>query len=125
MSSLPPSSDEVQTEQKRRAAIRELGKRHPANLLAYVKCIDAKSGEQFEFHLDDSKHDWFWQRAILDWWLEDLQTLVLKARQLGITWLACGLALWVLLTKPGSRVLAVSINQDEATKLVCRVWDMY
>ena len=51
--------------------------------------------------------------------------LVLKARQIGITWLGAGYGLWKLLTKPGTRVLVVSINEDEAIKVVNRLWDMF
>ncbi len=53
------------------------------------------------------------------------KTVVLKARQLGITWLAGGFALWHLLFRPGTRVLAVSINEKEASKLVRRIWAQY
>jgi hypothetical protein len=61
----------------------------------------------------------------VDEWLANPLNLVLKARQLGITWLAVGYALWKLLTKPGTRVLIVSINEDEAIKVVNRMFDMF
>jgi hypothetical protein len=51
--------------------------------------------------------------------------LVLKARQIGITWLGAGYGLWKLLTMPGTRVLVVSINEDEAIKVVNRIFDMF
>src|SRR4030095_14747105 len=68
---------------------------------------------------------WFWQRGVLDGWMEYPLSLVLKARQIGITWLASGYALWKLLTMPGTRVLVVSINEDEAIKVVNRFFDMF
>lgn len=102
--------------------------RHPAYLLKHCKGVDAKTGENFEFHVGDESveagHGWSWQREILDWWMVSDKTAVLKARQLGITWLASGLALWYLLFRPGTKVLAVSINEDEAAKVVNRTYDL-
>jgi hypothetical protein len=108
---------------------------HPAGLLDHVKCIDAKTGETFEFQLREpcehpvnEVHDgccWYWQRFLLDSWMGHALNLVLKARQIGITWLGVGYALWKLLTMPGTRVLIVSINEDEAIKVVNRLYDMF
>ena len=68
---------------------------------------------------------WPAQRALL----HDMQTeprlLILKARQLGISWLACAYALWLCLSKPGRVVLAFSKGQDEANELNRRVTVMY
>ena len=100
-------------------------RKHPANLLQYVRCVDAKTGETFEFQLHDEKAGWYWQRGLLDGWLASEKSIDLKARQIGITWLGGGLALWKLLFVAGSRNLAVSINEAEAAKLVNRCWDMY
>lgn len=97
---------------------------HPAALLDHVKCIDATSGESFEFQLLNDTDPWYWQRKVLDSWLAARMSIVLKARQLGITWLAAGLALWTVLYKPGTRVLVISINEEEASKVVGRLWDM-
>jgi hypothetical protein len=96
----------------------------PAYLLERVKCIDATTGETFQFHLLDETAGWYWQRAVLDHWMSSEKSIVLKARQLGITWLAAGLGLWTVLFKPGSRVLVISINEEEASKVVNRLWDM-
>ena len=61
--------------------------------------------------------------------LHDMQTeprlLILKARQLGISWLACAYALWLCLAKPGRVVLAFSKGQAEANELTRRVTVMY
>jgi hypothetical protein len=98
---------------------------HPAGLLDHVQCVDSRTGERFAFTLNDEDAGWFWQRATLDEWIANPLNLVLKARQLGITWLAVGYALWKLLTMPGTRVLIVSINEDEAIKVVNRMFDMF
>ena len=125
---LPPGLTDVQLdaierildEQDEIEACRE----DPARILRHVTCVDAKTGEHFQFQAENPADGWYWQRELLDQWIGADKSVVLKARQLGITWLACALALWFMLFKPGSRVLAVSINQDEAGKLVNRVWDM-
>jgi len=51
--------------------------------------------------------------------------LILKARQLGISWLACAYALWLCLYHPGKVVLMFSKGQDEANELLRRVTVMY
>lgn len=133
--------DGVLVEVARRELERRLCLEHPAFLLERMSCVDATSGEVFRFCLLSEEergrvvgaglrwdgvrdYGWFWQRGLLDEWLGSGKHVCLKARQLGVSWLACGLALWVLLFKPGSRVLAVSIKESDAVKLVNRVWDM-
>jgi len=98
--------------------------KHPAGLLDHVLCIDPKTGERFTFTLADPEAGWYWQRRVLDRWMGQPLSMVLKARQIGITWLAAGYALWKLLTMPGTRALVVSINEDEAIKVVNRLFDM-
>lgn len=87
--------------------------------------MDAKTGERFSFQLDSPEQGWYWQREVLDEILSSDKSIYLKARQLGLTWLACGLALYTLLYLPGGRVLAASISESEAAKLVNRCWDMF
>lgn len=45
-------------------------------------------------------------------------TIVLKARQLGLTWLLLGYALWLMLFQPGVTVLLFSRRDDEAVELL-------
>jgi hypothetical protein len=89
---------------------------------------------------------WLWQAALIDWWtgkwndmMEKFEEwspnfvfdprqrifLVLKARQLGVTWCAMALMLWYLLFRPGSRCVVYSYNEDEAKKAITRAWLMY
>ena len=51
--------------------------------------------------------------------------IVLKARQLGISWLACAYALWLCLFQNGKVVLIFSKGQKESIELVRRVQAMY
>lgn len=71
--------------------------------------------------------DWYWQSLIIDWWHNPLlkKYLMLKARQLGITLLACAYALWLMLYRPGSFCVAYSYEEGEAKKLVQASWAMF
>lgn len=68
---------------------------------------------------------WEWQGDLIDWWVNSNVTMILKARQLGITWCAAGVALWYLLYRPGTRVLVQSKNEDDASDLVDHIWEMW
>ena len=109
----------------RRLNERAAAMQHPGGLLEHVECVDPKTGERFSFELEDPGAGWYWQRGVLDEWIGHTLSLVLKARQIGITWLAAGYMLWKLLVRPGTRGLVVSINEDEAIKVVNRIFDMF
>lgn len=47
--------------------------------------------------------------------------IILKARQLGMSWLCCWYALWLCVFQPGKTVLLFSKGQDEANELLRRV----
>lgn len=98
---------------------------HPAYLLDHVRMIDEKTGEVFEFHLLDPDSGWYWQREVLDSWLINKKSIILKARQLGATWLAAGYGLWITLAKPGTLVLVYRQTEDDAVQVVRRMWDMF
>lgn len=121
----PEVIDALRREYGTRLKQRSEAMRHPGGLLDFVQCVDPKTGERFHFTLNDPEAGWYWQRAVLDEWIAHPLSLVLKARQIGITWLAAGYALWKLLTMPGTRALVVSINEDEAIKVVNRLFDMF
>src|SRR5262245_28791314 len=121
----PEVLEAFKKEYGRRLKERSEAMQHPAGMLDHVQCIDAKTGEHFSFTLNDPEAGWYWQRGLLDEWIANPLNLVLKARQIGITWLAAGYALWKLLTMPGTRALLVSINEDEAIKVVNRLYDMF
>lgn len=81
---------------------------------------------EWEF-VKTGSHDWYWQSLIIDWLHDPLlkKYLILKARQLGITLLACAYALWLMLYRPGSFCVAYSYEETEAKKLVQASWAMY
>lgn len=68
---------------------------------------------------------WDAQEALLADMTANRLLLILKARQLGISWLVCAYALWLCLYKPGKVVLAFSKGQEEANELTRRVTVMY
>jgi hypothetical protein len=49
---------------------------------------------------------------------EGRRFVILKARQLGLTWLATGFALWLMLFRPAATALLFSVRDDEAVHLL-------
>lgn len=70
-------------------------------------------------------HLWPAQKDMLAAMASEPRLLILKARQLGITWLACAYALWLCLHRPARLVLTFSIGQDEANEMMRRISGMY
>jgi hypothetical protein len=98
----------------------------PHHLLAEISVVDPKSGKKFGFSgMLNPDDGWAWQRDTLDWWMANDRTLILKARQIGVTWLGAALALWYIMFRPGSRVLIYSIGETEAKLVIRRIWMMY
>lgn len=115
---------------------RRRAEEHPAFLMQFMHCVDAKTGEEFDFDLlsveerrsvllEGEPGKWFWHREVLDSWREQEVSLEYKSRQIGITWLAAAYGLWIALMHPGSRILIISINLEEAQKVIARIWGMY
>jgi Terminase large subunit, T4likevirus-type, N-terminal len=129
-------AEDAERELARREIRRRRAGEHPAFLMQFMHCVDAKTGEEFDFDLltqderdevdiDTPPGPWFWHRDVLDDWLVEEVCLEYKSRQIGITWLAGGFALWIALKRPGTRVLVISINLEEAQKVIARIWGMY
>lgn len=51
--------------------------------------------------------------------------IILKARQLGISWICCSYALWLVLFHPGKVVIAFSKAEKEAIELLRRIQALY
>jgi hypothetical protein len=80
---------------------------------------DDSALEAIPFHL------WEAQRELLNDLGSERLLLILKARQLGISWLICAYALWLTLHRPSRLVLFFSIGQGEANEMMRRVAAMY
>ena len=68
---------------------------------------------------------WPRQVEVLTTFEHERLVIVLKARQLGISWLACAYALWLCEFHPVKSVLIFSKGEAEATELVRRIAGMY
>ena len=79
-------------------------------------------------HIEDKDADvliqpfdlWDEQRSALRQFRDNKLNVILKARQLGITWLVLHYALWKLIN-PGRTVIGLSRTEDEAQELVRRM----
>ena len=60
---------------------------------------------------------WDAQRKTLKTFETDRRVIVLKARQLGFTWLALHYIAWVMLN-PGRTAIGISENEDKAKELI-------
>lgn len=81
----------------------------------YIKIQDLDSGGAIPFKL------WPKQKEVIDVFHKNRLTIVLKARQLGLTWLALAYALTQMLSRKGYQVSALSKGEKEAHELVRRV----
>jgi hypothetical protein len=68
---------------------------------------------------------WPAQRDAARLFQDERLLVVLKARQLGLTWLALALGLWHVLLHPVATVLLFSRRDDEATDLLARLTGMH
>src|SRR6516164_4914059 len=78
----------------------------------YGHIYDAVSADWVPFRL------WPAQFQALDTIVAQRLTVILKARQLGLTWLVLGYALWLILLHPAVTVLLFSRRDDEAADLL-------
>ncbi len=61
---------------------------------------------------------WVEQIQVLDMFILFALVIVLKARQLGLTWLALAYALWLMLFRPAATILIFSRRDDESKYLL-------
>jgi hypothetical protein len=78
----------------------------------YCHIYDATRGEWVRFDL------WAAQETTLEVISLNQMVVILKARQLGLTWLVLAFALWLLLFHPISTVLLFSLRDNEAVHLL-------
>lgn len=138
MSTLTPEQVRsfIDTERLRWGLHVELAREHPAYFANHVQCVDSRTGVIFQFQMlseEEAKEaklpyhgdDWYWQREYLDWVLANDQTITLKGRQLGVTWVWGMLCLYDALFTPGADILVYSIKEKDAEEVVNRIWDMW
>lgn len=112
---LPKTWDEIHA--MRESVERERSKRDCSYFVQeYVSIEDRDSpAVSIPFHL------WPKQIGVLLSFISDRLIQILKARQLGQTWLALAYACWSMIFKPGFSVIALSKTEDDAKELVRRV----
>jgi len=133
-------------EEMRLAHVHEVAKDDPKALIAEMSGFDPTAQEYFGFTMWKPDEDpywpyekprgywphpqsdgWVWQADMVDWWhtSERPKFLMLKARQLGITWLSVAYGIWLLLMRPGAAVVCYSYDEEQAKKLIQRAWLMF
>jgi hypothetical protein len=104
----PDALPALQQEQERRKC-----QRMPAHFLErYCQVYDATARVWLPFGL------WPAQRDVLIDLEQHRLTVILKARQLGLSWLVVGWALWLMLFQPAATVLFFSKRDQEAVHLL-------
>lgn len=91
----------------------------PERFIPHCKILPAVPGPPIPFRL------WDFQREVLDDFETHQQVIVLKARQLGLSWLALAYALWLVTCNQGVTVLILNQGLREATDLLERVKFMH
>lgn len=85
----------------------------------HCKILDPVAGEWIPFRL------WPEQRDTVNALRDNRLTIILKARQLGLTWLCLAYALWLMIFHPIAVVLLFSRRDTEAMHLLERLKGMY
>lgn len=102
---------------------------HPFALAPMTKIVAPRATEDAESELlvGDPVPFTLWphQRDILLTAMKRRRAIVLKARQLGVTWVMALYALWYAFSHPNSDVVIVSIGEREARKVGRRIQWLY
>jgi hypothetical protein len=85
----------------------------------YCQIYDATASRWIPFKL------WKEQRATLRTLTTEHLVVILKARQLGLTWLCLSFGLWLMLFHPVKTILLFSRRENEAKYLLSRLTGMY
>lgn len=106
---------------RRRGEIERCRRRFPyfVNTYCHVETKDDGAGEWAPFHL------WPAQIDVAHAMQAERRLVILKARQLGLTWLCVAFALWLMLFHPIATVLLFSLRDEEAKKLLKRLRGMH
>ena len=108
---LDPTSERATADRERDGAMADVG--------TFARHCKIQDPDGAEIAFRDA--GWGWQFQLLALWVLERLCVVLKARQLGVSWLAAMYALWVAIRRPGQTVLLISRRQDDADKLLAKV----
>lgn len=99
-------------QQRQRVEWLKCSRSFPYFVDSYCTIYDASAGEWVPFRL------WPAQLDAAETLVNNLLVILLKARQLGLTWLVLAFALWLMLFRPAATVLLFSRRDDEAVHLL-------
>jgi hypothetical protein len=89
---------------------------NPTSIAAATKIMAPQA------HAPDLPFDlWPAQLQVLETFQRERLIIILKARQLGISWLVCLYVLWLCLFHSGKTVIVFSKGQDEADEMITRI----
>jgi hypothetical protein len=109
---LDPLAAAAWAERERRRVIRDL-----KYFVAGYGHVQPEEGDPVPFDM------WTEQEQVLQDFLDQMRVIILKARQLGLTWLALHFAIWLQAFAqhtPNAKILALSKHGGDATKLIGR-----
>lgn len=89
------------------------------NLEQATASVGSKEKTVLPFHL------WPKQVEALGKILANRFAIILKARQLGLSWLVCAYALWLCIYRPGQNILIFSRSKPEAIEMARRISVMF
>ncbi len=101
------------------------------NTLTLIECMESPHAFLQHIHiLDPNLGDikfvpWDWQPGLINTWHTNFLSIVLKARQLGVSWLVAGYALWTVLYHEGANALMLSMGEKESKKLLSKAKYIY
>lgn len=99
--------------------------RTPEGLIAFArhcKIVDRQTGTVFSWQPENG---WEWQKDILLTIQQTPRLIILKARQLGISWLLAIYSLWKAMFFPNTLILILSRNRETAMDMIERVFFSY
>lgn len=108
---LDPNSERASAERDRDAAMADVG-----TFAQHAWILHPEQGGQ-----PFARYIWGWQLQLLELWVVTRLSVVLKARQLGVSWLAAIYVLWFAMRRANQVVLLISQRQDDAEKLLAKV----
>jgi hypothetical protein len=140
---LPSRQQQARIELERRAAQVELAKRDPLYLMSQMTAVDQRDGTRFSlehlrtpldgeatldpdgYTLRSKDGSWRWQRYVAERSIASKRLIVLKGRQIGVTWIVLAADVAEAILKPGTASLLFRQREDEAIDNIRRWWVLY
>src|SRR5574337_488432 len=119
-----------------------LARRDPLYIVSFMRAVDETDGTEFGFehcrtplgaadtvpfdgHTFHGQDSWRWQRAVGERIVDERRLVILKGRQIGVTWLYLAVDVAEALANPGTTSLIYRQREDEAVDNIRRWWVLY